>query len=575
MASKGRKLGGDRQTIGFLLDWIDGDYQMAVAEGVSVAARERNANLVCFAGGMFGLQERHASLRHHAFELASPESVDALLVLAGSIGNKVGAESVARFCERFRPLPLVSIAAELAGAPTVVVDNESGMRDAIAHMIRVHDSRRIAFIRGPATNEEAERRYGIYRDVLKENQIELDPKLVLSGDFVPASGTAAIATLLDERKLPLGSLDAILAANDNMALGALHELERRGIRVPEQIALAGFDDLELVRYTNPTLTTVRQPFFEQGKHAVQLAIDLLNGIEVPLRTELKTELVVRRSCRCFRRGDYAAIVRRDVGVRGFEAALVMRRDVILADMTRAAHAALGVLGSSWESRLLNAFGAELGAAPGDPFLEALDDATRRIVNRGGNARVLHDVLTALRRQVLSCLAPDSKERDRAEDIFHAAGLGLSEALERAQAHRRFAMQHKVRTLGEATSDLALCSSQAGLCEMLARHLPRLDVGLCFVAVYEDDTRARARIVFAHDAARRLEIPAPTGSFATAELAPAGLFPDLSPYAVVVEPLFHDDTALGFMVLEFGNCDRAVFTTLPALVSAALWRARSS
>lgn len=567
MDSKGKRLGGDRLTIGLLVDWIDGDYQMAVAEGVFSAARERGANLVCFAGGVLGMAERGGALRHHAFELASPETLSALIVMGGAIGNRVGPEAVAAYCERFRPLPMVSIAADLPGVPSVLVDNEAGMRDVVLHMLRVHGNRRIAFIRGPEANEEAERRYLIYREALEDAGIAIDPALVVVGDFLPESGARAIATLFDERKLSPGAIEAIVAANDNMALGALRELERRQIRVPEQIALAGFDDLEEVRYTNPTLTTVRQPLFEQGKQAVQVAMDLLNDAPPPPRTVLRTELVTRRSCRCFMRVKSTEPVRRDLAVRDFEAALVMRRDLILADMTRAAQASLGPLGQGWELRLLNAFTAELRGDAGDPFLEAFDDATRRMVNASGNARVLSDVLIALRRQVLRSLAQDAPERDRAEEIFQDAQLALGEALERAQAHRRLALQQRARTLGEVTTELALCTSRAELARVLGEVLPRLDVGLCFVALYEDETRQRARIGFVYDAGRKLEVP--EESFPVRELAPPGLLPATSPYSVVVEPLFFGDASLGYLVIEFGRCERAVFTTLPALVSAVL------
>src|SRR3954464_3105000 len=113
-------LGRDRVTLGLLIDWVVGDYQEAFIVSVLEAARRRNAHVLCFAGGWLA-GPGEANPRNAAFNLASADNVDALIVGTAGLGNAIGPTGVAAFCRRFGDLPLVSVSAELAGVPNVVV----------------------------------------------------------------------------------------------------------------------------------------------------------------------------------------------------------------------------------------------------------------------------------------------------------------------------------------------------------------------------------------------------------------------------------------------------------------------
>lgn len=288
--------------LGLLLDWLEDDYQNIVLRGAVEAAAERGVGLVCFAGGALGPAHggskpgtRFGAPRNAVFGLACAHNVDGLMVLSGTLANHVGREELVRFCESYRPLPMCSIAVALPTMPSVLVDNAAGMRAAIVHLIVDHGLKRIAFVRGPQANDDAERRYRIYCDVLSEYGLGVDPRLVVPGDFQRASGVRAVRELLDNRRL---KIDAIVAASDYMALGAIEGAAARGLRVPEDLAVVGFDDVEEASCATPPLTTVRQPLFDQGRWAVEVLLDLIRGRPTPDRIQLHTEFVRRSSCGC-------------------------------------------------------------------------------------------------------------------------------------------------------------------------------------------------------------------------------------------------------------------------------------
>jgi LacI family transcriptional regulator len=149
--------------------------------------------------------------------------------------------------------------------------------------------RRIAFIAGPEDNFEAHERQRGYLDALKEAGLESEAWMI-PGDFGEASGHRAGQLLVESSHRP----DAVFAANDMMALGCLFALNQSGVRVPDEIALAGFDDIPLARYVHPALTTMRVDIPELGARAMRM---LLDDVAAPLTTPLPlpTELIVRAS----------------------------------------------------------------------------------------------------------------------------------------------------------------------------------------------------------------------------------------------------------------------------------------
>jgi len=284
-----------RPILGLLVDRLEDYYQNTILWAVAGAAAERGADVVCFAGGVLGSPDRFALQRNGLFELPGPDNVDGLLILAGTIGNTLGAEELARYCERYHPLPMCSIAVALDGIPSVLVDNDSGMREAMHHLIDAHAAKRIAFVRGPAANEDAEQRYRVYRGVLSDKGLVADPSLVVEGDFERESGREAVRVLLDER---VARMDALVAASDDMAIGAIEALGERGVEVPGQVSVVSFDDDEAARLCTPPLTTVHVPLEGQAQRAVGSLLGLIEGATIRQRDVLPTSLVVRESCGC-------------------------------------------------------------------------------------------------------------------------------------------------------------------------------------------------------------------------------------------------------------------------------------
>ncbi len=172
----------------------------------------------------------------------------------------------------------------------VDIDNVASARQATAHLLRL-GRRRVATISGPSYATPAIDRLQGYRDALENRGLSFEQALVQEADFTEAGGRAAMRELLPHRP------DAVFAMSDRMAVGALNELQSAGLRVPEDVAVVGFDDIPRARTTQPPLTTVRQDPRRIGATAVDLLLDLIDDPGAfGRRVVLPVEMVIRASC---------------------------------------------------------------------------------------------------------------------------------------------------------------------------------------------------------------------------------------------------------------------------------------
>ena len=574
-AVSGRLAG--RPTIGVLVDWLKDLYQSAVFDGLVDAARSRDVNLTVFAGGRLGAPANDGVHRNFVFDLCTARNVDGVVIMAGAIGNYLGTSAVQALARRLSPLPLVSLALALPDVPSVLLDEGPGMRQALEHMVVRHGCRRIAFIRGPSVNAEAERRFALYRGVLEAHGLALDPGLICEGTFNNDAGAAAIETLIDERH---ADFDAVIACNDIMALAAMAALQERGIDVPSDVAVIGFDDLEAARFAAPPLTTVRQPLYQQGATALDLVLAQLQEQQVAAETLTPTELVVRQSCGCLsgmaRPGRSGPITRTATAI---DALLTDRREALREQMVQSVHGADAALPAGWEGQLLDAFEGELRGAGSGLFSATLEGLLGAVARAGDDVAAWHGLVSALRRLVLPALTGEPARWLLAEDLWHEARIAIGTFAESARAQHRLRMQALARALAESSATLLSIHEVRPLLRALADQLPRLGIPGAWLALFdgtEHQPGASARLALAYDEAAgagggtAATLPADdAATFATAELLPDAVRPSNRRLILAVEPLFFNARPLGYLVLEIGPRDGLVYVTLAEQVSSAL------
>ncbi len=196
-------------------------------------------------------------------------------------------------------IPVVTLSSHIVGASLICSDNYASGAKAIEHLICEHSSKRIAYIRGPADNHEANDRYQAYLDTLKKYNIEIDDRLIFQGDWFSHSGELAVKEFLDHRNV---KFDALSAANDNMVCGAIDEMRRRSISVPDEVSVVGYDNsIHSERYG---FSSIAQSFLDLAQTAVDHLIDKSQGITSEVKTiPVSSTLIIRDGSDGYRKGE--------------------------------------------------------------------------------------------------------------------------------------------------------------------------------------------------------------------------------------------------------------------------------
>ncbi len=268
---------GRSQTLGLLLPDTVSAFWGRLVKGVETTLRENDYSLLMASA-------EGSTSDQHALELLLSHHVDGLLIAGTDIPD-------AQLVALAESLPLVAVGRDIAGREDCAlrVRNYEGAYQVTQHLIALGHTR-IAHLSGPSGHGEAnERRLG-YRRALVDAGLVPDPDLLVEGEFTMRSGLIAMEHLLSAGR----ELTAVFASSDQMALGANLALYHRGLEVPRDVSLAGFDDQPFAAYCRPPLTTVAQPLFEMGQAAVRSLIGGIRGKAVPLPT-FSTTLCLRES----------------------------------------------------------------------------------------------------------------------------------------------------------------------------------------------------------------------------------------------------------------------------------------
>jgi sigma-B regulation protein RsbU (phosphoserine phosphatase) len=464
-----------------LLDWLDPAYPLLVLRGAQDAARERGVSLVCYTVGLPGPGPVHEWPAHRVI---GPESIQGIIVL-GSGTELHGDPTLEPPAQLLSSLPQCFVAGERAGSSSVWIDDESGIFKPVEHLVKVHACRRIAYIGGPQARPSSGKRLAGFRAAVAALGLELDPRLILPGDFTVPAGRRAVQTLLDERGVSIQDVDAVVAANDGMAWGCMEALAERGIRVPWELAVTGFDDVAAGRQAQVPLTTVRQPVRQLGRVAAEQLLAQIGGA-APKQILLDTELVTRRSCGCLEGVGQLPLTAADLqqrGGRSFEAALLERREPMIAEMRRAGRGQLGGLDSGWELRMVTALVDEIRGRSPDAFRLALDDTLGRVVATGDDPTVLHGVATALWRHLIPCVLADPGLRTAVEGVLDCARLAIGAAGMRAQVAEQVANEARAWQLVDACIALTASASAEELAAVVEERLPALGVSRLAVGLF--------------------------------------------------------------------------------------------
>ena len=361
-------------------------------------------------------------------------------------------------------------------------------------------------------------------------------------------------------------MEALVAANDLMALGALEVLQSKGYRVPDDIGLAGFDDVDEARLAIPQLTTVRQPFHILGREAVRVALAQIRGEPVADVTPIASQVVIRRSCGCRSNAwDETELPPGSILPEAGRSEIEARFLVGFATL-----AGEGITVSEASAlKMFDAVFEELDGKSSGRFAGMLADVIRATATEG--LTPWHRVISVIFRTLHGWTSTDAERRGRLESIRKQVRAYIGDIAELAQGQQRVRLQRLTLDMSEAAKALTGTVNLGGINDALLQHLPRLHVPACTMSLYVDASAPHhaSRLELAYDS-KRPEISSRVGEvFETKHLAPPGLLFSDARETVILEPLFFEHDQLGIINLTMGPEDGVVYEAIRDQVSGAI------
>lgn len=280
------------------MGYITQNYQKDVLQAIFKEANELGYTVFCFANfGAYGDKVLYAEGERGIMYLPDLTQLDGIIVGEDTFDVPGMGNEIYVYLKKNADCPVVYLRTAREGFYRVVMDEGEAIRNMTRHFTQIHGFRDVCFMTGAFDRLDARNRYQGYLDVMHEEGIEVTDHMVFFGDYWREKGKEAVDWFLQGRK-PGNYPQAIICSNDYMALSVCEELQHRGIRIPEDVCVSGYDDITESREYYPPLTTAKVPFKEMGKRAVRIIEEALQGEKPEPATTFVPEMCFRQSCGC-------------------------------------------------------------------------------------------------------------------------------------------------------------------------------------------------------------------------------------------------------------------------------------
>ena len=564
-----------RKTIGFLTRSLPHQSGLSAWRGIVERANTLGVNLVTFFAEAIGDERDFNYQANILYDMLSTDRLDGLVVWTAMIDLYVSKAELDIFFKRFEKFPVVSAEVVIPGVNSVVMDDYSGMREIVEHLVHHHRYQKIAFLRGPDGHIGLQDRFRAYKDVLRESGIAQEEHLISKPcNFYIEDAARAVKSLMNEQTW--SDAQAIVAPSESLALGAMLGLQQLGKTIPGEIALVCFDDTESVELAKPPISTVYAPLFEIVSGCIDVLLRQMGGDRGVQTTYVPTKMVIRQSCGCKSTvSSMLEIPHRlpSPSAGASTAPVVLGRHI--DDLTSTV--ALLWTGhhlAPWSSDLSRTFlGALEQASSGAAaqYLQTLEKIIEHLEFTNNNlddvGRIVHS---------LWCFADvqfaQTNVSVRNAFLYNEAGKLLVIAAQRATINALASNKHhtenesrKMQALGNL---LVTAASKEVLFDLLTDSFVDLGVQKCFVAIYESQNATMAQLELAYIDGERLpvhDLPA----FPCPLLVPDSIYGLMPEVNVLVQSLHFRDNKIGYLILNSGTLQDGAPEILRSMISSAL------
>lgn len=288
--------------IAVLLGAVGFDSQKRTINGILDNALPEGTNVYIFTcdGWNYESRFKYENGEYNIYQLPDFTQYDGVIISPDTIHDPNIIEELNDKIKK-AGVPCVSLMVKWEGAVCIYLENRTGIQAIVEHLVQKHHAETIYYISGPCGNQDAEQRLAAYKEAMDAQHLQWNEKMIAGGDYTYKSGIRAVKAFL-EADMPMP--DAIIAANDEMAIGAILALQEAGYRVPEDLLVTGYDNSSIAKLNHPRLTTVRRGEYAAAEMAYKLLKQVIRGEEAPKENTIFGKPIFSQSCGCEKKHSY-------------------------------------------------------------------------------------------------------------------------------------------------------------------------------------------------------------------------------------------------------------------------------
>ena len=550
--------------IGFIIDNIYRPWDNSIWPSFVKSAINENLNFYIFPGGVLDRNTHSDHLRNSIYSLINKENLDGLICYTISLLNKgTNKDKFNEFHDNFESIPYITLASKIPGHTNLDFDGYAGMKQLITHCIEAHGAKKIAFLRGPASHVHTLERLRAYKDALLEAKLPYNPDSPLITDpFSYDEGDVAAAQLYEERKLKPGlDFDTLVGASDELAIKAINYFSNYGYRVPQDYHVIGFDNtIESMLNVTP-ISTVAVPYTKIGKESFRILEKYMDGKNSGNNVTIDdviftTKLVIRESCGCRRyyfHKPKTEISAAEPDIKTLTAKIVSILKVSENDL----YSYVKPLIKAWQKiQLENPENPDFSLE--DDFFNLFEESVTRLINTEGDPNQLFVLFNEI---VESGLISVSQFKMYEPALYTI----IFRIQERVAAEKQFKRENLNAVMNSLKVELIRTRDRISLIKCIAKHLPEIGIATAGLALYNDDNTSLWVGSYSPEGISPIE----EQLFPAGNLVPLPLKQLFSRGIFLVQPLFVETRALGYLVHTVSSFDGTVYEDIRATISYAL------
>ncbi len=549
-------------TVGVFLDSFYDTYEVSILSGIQQFAINNGIRLFYFDGGAIDAPVYAGTRKNYIYEFANSHHIDGIIMMSSSLCSyHINDIEFENFCNKFKDKFIVSIGKEIKQGSSVLVDNRQGMKELLTHLIENHNYRKIVFVKGPENNFEANERFLAYKEILEKYEIPFNENYVVPGMFLRESGKKAVSIILDERNL---DFEAIVAPNDIVAMQIIQELAFRGIRVPEDKAVVGFDDIkDAINFLKP-LTTVHQPLFDIGYKSIRTLFEMMCGHNVNQKVILPTKIVVRESCGCkcitTNENKLRKIIKGNKKIENFDGL----KDALIQDLSdllyeQFANIIDNKLLLEWSQDLVESIINDINEIKEENFLSTLSEILSGSINNREDAYFWNFIIIHIFNSINNINSP--KRQTFINELKKKAKFIIDEIKERKMGYPILETRAMEFDFFMLTQSLTSCFDFKTLSDIIYKNFPEMGIKSIYIFLFDNKDAKYSKLIISYENKSNIMFYEDSTFFLTKDILPGGLKNLSNDHPFVIAILSFYNELIGYVIYEFENKDMEIFELL--------------